>query len=56
VLANGLPLREGDEVIVLADEFPATVFPWLVAERWGVRVAQLELGEPVLEPSGWSAS
>jgi cysteine desulfurase / selenocysteine lyase len=50
VLANGLPWRPGDEVLVLADEFPATVFPWLVTERHGVTVRQLELGEPVLEP------
>ncbi len=50
VLANGLPWRQGDEVLVLADEFPATVFPWLVTERHGVTVRQLQLGEPVLQP------
>ncbi len=50
VLANGLPWRQGDEVLVLADEFPATVFPWLVTERHGVRVRQLEPGQPVLTP------
>jgi selenocysteine lyase/cysteine desulfurase len=50
VLANGLPWRERDEVLVLADEFPATVFPWLVTERHGVTVRQIELGEPVLQP------
>jgi cysteine desulfurase / selenocysteine lyase len=50
VLANGLPWRQGDEVLVLADEFPATVFPWLLTERHGVTVRQLELGEPVLQP------
>jgi cysteine desulfurase/selenocysteine lyase len=50
MLANGLPWRQGDEVLVLADEFPATVFPWLVTERHGVTVRQLELGEPLLQP------
>ena len=50
VLANGLPWRQGDEVLVLASEFPATVFPWLVTEPHGVTVRQLELGEPVLQP------
>ena len=50
VLANGLPWREGDEVLVLADEFPATVFPWLVTERRGVTVHRLELGTPLLTP------
>jgi cysteine desulfurase / selenocysteine lyase len=50
VLANGYPWRAGDEIIVLADEFPATVFPWLVTEREAVRVRQLELSTPVLPP------
>src|SRR5438874_7549273 len=50
VLADGLPWRQGDEVLVLADEFPATVFPWLVTERHGVTVRQRELSEPVLQP------
>jgi cysteine desulfurase/selenocysteine lyase len=50
VLANGLPWREGDEILVLADEFPATVFPWLVAERAGARVRPLQLDGQVLEP------
>lgn len=49
VLANGLPWQPGDEIVVLADEFPATVFPWLVAqERYGVTVRRLQLDEPVL--------
>src|SRR5919197_2815943 len=49
ILANGLPWRAGEEVVVLADEFPATIFPWLVTERRGVEVRQLDLrGEAVL--------
>ena len=50
VLANGLPWRDGDEILVLADEFPATVFPWFVAEQAGADVRRLELGTPVLDP------
>lgn len=50
ILANGLPLQPGDEIIVLADEFPATVFPWLVTERDGVVVRKVELSEHVLSP------
>jgi cysteine desulfurase/selenocysteine lyase len=50
VLANGLPWRAGDEVLVLADEFPATIFPWLVAQRHGVSVRRLALGGPLLRP------
>ena len=50
VLANGLPFSDGDEILVLGDEFPATVFPWLVCERRGAIVRRLELGAPVLHP------
>jgi cysteine desulfurase / selenocysteine lyase len=50
VLAAGLPWQEDDEILVLADEFPATIFPWLVTERRGVIVRRLELDEPVLQP------
>jgi cysteine desulfurase / selenocysteine lyase len=50
VLANGFPFREGDEVVVLADEFPATVFPWLACAQRGVAVRQLEIAQPVLHP------
>ena len=49
ILANGLPWKAGDEVLVLVDEFPATVFPWLIAERrCGVRLRRLRIGEYVL--------
>jgi cysteine desulfurase/selenocysteine lyase len=49
VLANGLRWSRGDEVLVLADEFPATVFPWLVAERrHGAVVRRLRLDGYVL--------
>ena len=50
VLANGLPFEEGDEILLLADEFPATVFPWLVCAERGASVRQLRLAEPVLQP------
>jgi selenocysteine lyase/cysteine desulfurase len=38
VLVNGLSWRAGDEVLVEAGEFPATVFPWRGLERLGVDV------------------
>jgi selenocysteine lyase/cysteine desulfurase len=50
LLANGLRWQPGDEIVVLADEFPATVFPWLVCERRGAVVRRLELAEPLLGP------
>jgi selenocysteine lyase/cysteine desulfurase len=46
VLARGLSWRAGDEVLVPAGEFPASVFPWRVLERIGVRVRLMPVKTP----------
>src|SRR5262249_4326799 len=38
LLAGSLPLREGDEVLLVHGDFPSVLLPWLVLERRGVRV------------------
>lgn len=38
LLAHGLPLRDGDEVLFAEREFPATVLPWTVTRDRGVRL------------------
>lgn len=38
VLAHGLPWREGDEVLAVAGDFPATVLPWTGFEALGMTV------------------
>lgn len=38
LLAHGLPLSDGDEVLLVAGEFPATVLPWTATRSQGVRV------------------
>lgn len=38
LLAQGIPLQDGDEVIVVQGDFPATVVPWLALAERGVRV------------------
>ena len=40
LIAQGLDLKEGDEVLVVDGDFPATVLPWLA--RRGLRVRFLE--------------
>jgi cysteine desulfurase/selenocysteine lyase len=45
LLANGIPWRQGDEVLVIRGDFPADILPWLGLERRGVRVRQIETGE-----------
>jgi len=37
LVANGLHLGAGDEVIVAANDFPSDILPWLRLEQYGVR-------------------
>jgi cysteine desulfurase/selenocysteine lyase len=46
LLANGIRWHPGDEVLVLADDFPATIHPWFVAQRHGVRTRLLKVDDP----------
>jgi cysteine desulfurase/selenocysteine lyase len=38
LLAHALALREGDEVLLVEGDFPATVYPWLPLRRRGVEI------------------
>jgi cysteine desulfurase/selenocysteine lyase len=38
LLAHGLGLKAGDEVLLVDGDFPATITPWLILEPLGVRV------------------
>lgn len=42
LFANGLPWREGDEVLCYHGDYPANVYPWLELRRRGVIVRYLE--------------
>jgi hypothetical protein len=52
LLANGLPLGPGDEVLVMAGDFPSNVLPWLGLAARGVTVRRLvsRRGRPVVDP------
>ncbi|VAW09674.1 Cysteine desulfurase [hydrothermal vent metagenome] len=41
LVANGLELGAGDEVIVAANDFPSDILPWTRLERYGVKVNAL---------------
>ena len=42
LIANAYPWRAGDEVLVMAGDFPSDVLPWLtLRERYGVRVHRI---------------
>ena len=46
LFANGLPWREGDEVLCYHGDYPANVYPWIELRRRGVTVRYLEPAEP----------
>ncbi len=50
LLANGLPLKAGDEIILLQNDFPTDILPWLSLESKGVIVHQLKAQHHVLTP------
>lgn len=58
LLANSLPLAPGDEVLVMAGDFPSNVLPWLGLEARGVRVRRVASarGLPVIGPDDLAAA
>ena len=50
LLANGLPLAAGDEVLLMAGDFPSNLLPWRAAAERGVRVKLLKPHDEVLSP------
>lgn len=42
LFANGLPWKEGDEILCYASDYPANVYPWMDLARRGVVVRYLE--------------
>jgi len=48
LLANGLALEAGDEVLLMAGDFPSDILPWLDLRRRGVEVSLVEPAADVL--------
>lgn len=49
IVAEGLPWREGDNVVLPADEFPSNQYPWLALAEQGVEVRRVPLRDGRLE-------
>jgi cysteine desulfurase/selenocysteine lyase len=47
LLTNGIPLRDGDEVLLVRGDFPSVILPWLGLEQRGIAIRHLE---PPLDP------
>src|SRR5215831_8294127 len=56
VIANGLPWRDGDEVLVIGGDYPATVLPWQRLSERGVRVRPLRPASGLLSGTELAAA
>ncbi len=56
LLANGLPWRSGDEVLLVDGDYPADVLPWLALQRHGVRVRFIRSRGVVAQPDEIAAA
>ena len=50
ILANGIVWEAGDEVIVMQNDFPTDILPWLALEKQGVIVKQVKAEHFILTP------
>lgn len=49
LLAHGLPLQAGDEVLVVEGDFPASIYPWLPLQSRGVTLRTVPAPSGALE-------
>ncbi len=40
--ANGLPLKKGDEVLLVKGDFPASILPWLALRNSGITIREIK--------------
>jgi len=50
LLANGVPFQAGDEILVMQNDFPTDILPWLFLKEDGVVILQLSTRAPVVSP------
>ncbi len=48
ILANGLSWQKGDEILVMQNDFPVNILPWLGLQKSGVVVRQIKVKSKVL--------
>lgn len=50
LLANGLRWEAGDEILLMQNDFPTDILPWLALEKRKVRVRQIKSKDKVITP------
>ena len=56
LLANGLPWKQGDEILLVRGDFPSVLLPWLTLESRGVRVRYVQPACHLPDPEELSAA
>ena len=51
LLANGIPWRQGDEVLLVEGDFPANILPWLGLRKTGIVVRLIQPRNALLQAS-----
>ncbi len=52
LVANGYPLKPGDEIISYVHEYPSNHYPWKIQENRGAKLVLLPDADPTAESSG----
>ena len=50
LLANGMTFERGDQILLMKNDFPSNILPWLYLEKQGVDVRQIDSSDSVLTP------
>jgi len=50
LLADGIPWATGDEILLMQNDFPSDILPWLALEQKGIKVKQIKPKDRVLTP------
>ena len=56
LLANGLPLQPGEEVLLLKGDFPSDILPWLALRKKGIQVRFIEPRQHVISADELAAN
>ncbi len=50
LLANGILFKKGEEILIMQNDFPTNILPWLALKEKGVIVKQIKSQYPVIQP------
>jgi len=56
IVAEGMPWRSGDNVVIAANEFPTNQYPWINQQRHGVEVRRVEPAGGAIDPNRVAAA